>query len=116
VPDAEAVAVKRALSHVAAEVVPPVRAREEIRAGARRAVERAKAGALRPYRGEPAPYEIEVELRQPAEPALRENLERLPEFRLEGDRIVRTVAPDMDLGFRRIAYLGYGQAPGMTRY
>jgi D-amino peptidase len=116
VPEAETVAVKRALSHVAGDVIPPARARDRIRAGARRAVERARAGALRPHRGEPAPYEIEVELKQPAEPALRENLARLPEFSLEGERIVRTAAADMDLGFRRIAYLGYGHAPGLTRY
>ena len=29
----------------------------------------------------------------------------------------RTLAEDMDLGFRRIAYLGYGgDHPGLTRY
>jgi D-amino peptidase len=116
VPEAEAVEVKRALSNVAGDVIPPARAREAIRVAARRAVERAKAGELAPYRGETAPYEIEVELRGPPAEHLRENLARLPEFELVGERTIRSVAPDMDLGFRRIAYLGYGNRPGVVRY
>jgi D-amino peptidase len=116
VPEVEGVEVKRALSTVAADVIPPLRAREAIRAGARRAVERARAGELRPYRGEAAPYEIEVDLRKPPGEHLAENLARLPEFERSGERTIRTVAPDMDLGFRRIAYLGYGNTPGMVRY
>jgi len=116
VPEAEAVIVKRALSNVAGEVVPPARAREGIRQGARRAVERARAGALRAYVDEPAPYEIEVELREPVAGARRDNLALLPEFEIVGERTVRTRAENMDLGFRRIAYLGYGREPGVTRY
>jgi len=116
VPEAEAVEVKRALSNVAGDVVPPLRAREGIRAGAQRAVERASAGALAPYSGEPTPYEIEVEMRSPLPDSLRENLARLPEFVVEGERRIRTVAEDMDIGFRRIAYLGFGHLPGVIRY
>jgi D-amino peptidase len=116
VPAAEAVEVKRALSNVAGDVLPPLRAREGIRAGARRAVERASAGALAPYDGEPSPYEIEVEMRTPLPDSLRENLAKLPEFLVEGERRIRTVAQDMDIGFRRIAYLGFGHLPGVTRY
>jgi D-amino peptidase len=116
VPEAESVEVKRALSNVAGDVIPPARARDAIRAGARRAVERARAGELRPYRDEPAPYEIEVELRKPPGEHLAANLERLPEFERSGERTIRTVAADMDLGFRRIAYLGYGNQPGVVRY
>jgi len=116
VPQAEAVEVKRALSRVAGEVIPPSRAREAIRSGARRAAERFAAGELEPYRGESAPYEIEVELRSPASEGLRRNLERLPEFELEGEQTVHTVAPDMDVGFRRIAYLGFGDREGLIRY
>jgi len=116
VPQADAVVVKRALSNVAGDVVPPVRAREEIRRAARRAVERARSGEIAPYVAEPSPYEIEVELREPPGDALRENLSRLPEFGLIGERSVRTVAPDMDLGFRRIAYLSYAERPGTLRY
>ena len=116
VPQAEGIEVKRALSNVAGDVIPPARAREALRAGARRAVERARAGELVPYRGEPAPYEIEVELRQPPGEHLLANLARLPEFERVGERTLRTLAPDMDLGFRRIAYLGYGNRPGTLRY
>lgn len=116
VPQAEAVIVKTALSNVAGAVVPPARAREAIQAGARRAVQRARLGALEPYRGEPAPYEIEVELREPLEGARAENLGHLPEFEIVGERAVRTRADDMDIGFRRIAYLGYANQPGITRY
>jgi D-amino peptidase len=112
----ETVCVKRALSNVAAEVIPPARARDEIRHGARRAVERAKRGELSAYRDQPAPHEIEVELRQPLEDELRANLARLPEFEVASDRLVRTLAPDMELGFRRIAYLSYGQRTRSIRY
>ena len=116
VPQVEVVEVKRALSNVAGDVIPPLRARELIRAGARRAVERAVAGELAPYRDEPAPYTIEVVLRSPASDAMRANLDRLPEFELLANDTVRTSADDMDLGFRRIAYLGYAGREGVTRY
>ena len=115
-PWAEAVEVKRALSNVAGDVIPPARARELIRAGAQRAVERARHGDLQPYRGETAPYTIEVELRQPIPDALRTNVARLPEFAIADEHTLRTVAGDMDVGFRRIAYCGYGSQPGMLRY
>lgn len=114
-PWAEAVVVKRALSRVAGEVVAPARAREAIRQAAERATRRAGKGELEPYVGERAPYEIEVELREPIGDGLRRNLEALPEFAAD-ERTVRTSAPDMDVGFRRIAYLGYGHTEGITRY
>ena len=116
VPQAEAVVVKTALSNVAGTVIPPARARDAIRAGARRAVERAVAGKLEPYVGEPAPYEIEVDLREALAGPRAENLARLSEFEIAGPNTVRTRAPDMDIGFRRIAYLGYANQPGITRY
>lgn len=115
-PWAEAIEVKRALSNVAGDVIPPARARDLIRTGARHAVERAHRGELQPYRGEPAPYTIEVELRQPLTAEMRDNLARLPEFTVVDERTVRTVAEDMDLGFRRIAYCGYAQQRGVIRY
>jgi len=115
-PWVERVEVKRALSNVAADVIPPARARELIRAGAKRAVERARAGELPVYREQPGPHEVEVELRAPIEAALRENLARLPEFEIADEHTVRTVAESMDLGFRRIAFLGYANRPGTTRY
>jgi hypothetical protein len=87
-----------------------------VRDAAARAVERARAGELRPYRDEPAPYAIEVDLRNPIGDDMRTNLDTLPEFEIRGDHTVCTLAPDMDQGFRRIAYLGYADRPGTTRY
>jgi D-amino peptidase len=115
-PGIEAVEVKRALSNLAGDVIPPERTRPMVREAARRAVERACRGELVPYTAERAPYSIEVELREPAGEALRANLRALPEFELVTNRTVRTLAPDMDQGFRRIAYLGYADRPGVTRY
>jgi len=115
-PWADAVVVKRALSNVSGELIPPPRAREAIRAGARRAVERSRAGEFQPYRGEPSPYHFEVELRESMSDHMRGNLEAMAEFQTEGDQLVRIVAEDMDLGFRRIAYLGFADLPGVTRY
>jgi len=115
-PWVDGVQVKRALSNVAGDVIPPMRAHALIHEGARRAVQRAQAGELRPYSDEPAPYTIDVELRQPIPDEMRENLARLPEFAITDAQTVRTVAADMDLGFRRIAYLGYAYQRGMVRY
>jgi D-amino peptidase len=115
-PWVEAVCVKRALSNVSGDLIPPARARDLIYAGARSAVARALRGELPVYRDQPAPHEIEVELRQPLEESLRTNLAALPEFEIASDRLVRTLAPDMDLGFRRIAYLSFGQRTASTRY
>ncbi len=116
VPGVESVEVKRALGRQSGEIIPPARAREAIQQGARRAVERAQRGEFTPYRGEPAPYEIEVELVEAPDDVMRANLATLPEFELAGDRSVVTEAPDMDVGFRRIAYLSYAHTPGATRY
>lgn len=116
VPAVEAVEVKRALGHQAGDVIPPARARERIREGACNAVLRAVRGELAPYGSEPAPYAIEVDLREPPDAAMLANLEQLPEFERAGERTIATLAPDMDQGFRRIAYLGYARRPGITRY
>ncbi len=115
-PWVEAVVVKHALSNVAGEVIPPARARQMIRDAAERAVGRAMAGELDVYRGEPAPYAIEVELRQPVSDAMRANLEGLPEFEIAGENTIHTLADDMSIGFRRIAYLGYADREGTIRY
>lgn len=116
VPNVEAVQVKRALGRQSGEVIPPARARESIRSAAHRAVERAAAGDFVPYVEEPAPYEIEVDLREAPDEAMLANLAALPEFELLAERTIATDAPDMDVGFRRIAYLGYARTPGVTRY
>jgi D-amino peptidase len=116
-PWVEAVEVKRALSLQSGDVIPPSRAQELIRAGAERSVRRARAGELPPYTAERAPWQIEVVLRQAPGEGLAGNLSRLPEFELDSDGVtVRTEAPDMDLGFRRIAYLTYADREGLLRY
>jgi D-amino peptidase len=116
VPSVEIVEVKQALARQSGRVIPPVRARELIRAGARRAAERAAAGEIEPYLGERAPYEIEVELTEDIDATMRANLDSLPEFEIAAPRTVVTSAPDMDLGFRRIAYLGFASLPNVRRY
>ncbi|HVM97162.1 MAG TPA: M55 family metallopeptidase [Candidatus Acidoferrales bacterium] len=114
-PWVEGVEVKRALSNVAGDVIPPARTSAMIRSAARHAVERAAARDLQVYCDEPSPYRIEVELRQDAGEDLKANLAKLPEFQLDG-RTVVTSASDMDLGFRRIAYIGYANQRGILRY
>ncbi len=116
VPNVEAVQVKHALGRQSGEVIPPARARESIRRGAKRAIERAADSDFCPYVEEPSPYEIEVDLRQPPDEVMRANLAGLPEFEILSERTIATDAPDMDIGFRRIAYLGYANTPGVTRY
>jgi len=115
-PWAEAVIVKEALSNVAGNCIAPIRAQEMIREGARRAVERAAEGLLQPYIAQHPPYEIEVELREEVSDGLRQNLDLLDEFEIVDAKTVRTLANDMDIGFRRIAYLGFGSKPGLLRY
>ena len=115
-PWVEAVIVKKALGNQSADCIPPSRAREMIRTGTERTVFRAMAGELEICPGSAGPYEFEVELRAPAGDAMRENLTSLEGFELLADNLVRVVAPDMDLGFRRVAYLGYADRPGVTRH
>lgn len=103
-PWAETVEVKQALGNQSARCIPPARARQLITAGAERAVARAAAGELLPYTAMAGPYEFEVELRQPAGEAMRANLQALDGFELLEPTRVRVHAPDMDLGFRRVAY------------
>lgn len=115
-PLAETVIVKQAYARQAANCIPPARAREMIRAGAERAVRRAMAGEFAPYTDVAAPYQFEVDLQQPLCDEMRENLSHLTEFEIIDDTCVGVTAPDMDLGFRRVAYLGYANQAGVTRY
>ncbi len=116
VADIDAVVVKHAYANFAARCIPPQRATPMIRAAAEQTVQRARGGGYRALTDAARPYEIEVELWQAAGEGLRANLEAMAEFELEGETTVRTVAPDMDIGFRRIAYLGYGDRAGLTKY
>jgi D-amino peptidase len=115
-PWAECVVVKEALGNQSGNCIPPARAREMIRAGAERAVRRARAGELRAYREKAPPYEFEVDLREPVGEHMRANLGALSDFEIVDERCVRVRAPNMDLGFRRVAYLGYANRPGVTRH
>jgi len=115
-PWAERVIVKEALGNQSGNCIAPARAREMIRAGAERAVRRARTGELEPYRDVAPPYEFEVELRKPMNDAMRANLKSVGDFDIVDDQLVRVRAPNMDLGFRRVAYLGYADRPGVTRH
>jgi len=115
-PWAEQVIVKEALGNQSGNCIAPARARELIEAGATRAVRRAAARQLGLYRGVSAPYAFEVELREPIGEHMRRNLESLDGFTIVDERTVGVVAPDMDIGFRRVAYLGYADRPGVTRH
>jgi len=80
-------------------------------------VRRARAGELRAYRDKSPPYEFEVDLRQPMNDAMRANLRSLAgDFEIVDECCVRVRAPNMDVGFRRVAYLGYADRPGVTRH
>lgn len=115
-PWVETVIVKEALGNQSGRCIPPPRARPMIRAGAERAVERALSGDLQPFTEIKGPYEFEVELRKPVSENMRANLSSLNEYEIVTDWIVRVNAPDMDLGFRRVAYLGYADSPGVTKH
>ncbi|MFK7915472.1 MAG: M55 family metallopeptidase [Pseudomonadales bacterium] len=114
-PQAEAVIIKQALGNQAAECLPPGRARALIQAGAQRAIQRALAGGLKALPGI-GPYEFEVELRSPVSDAMCANLSGFDYFSVTDHQSVLVTAPNMDLGFRRVAYLGYADTPGVTRH
>ncbi|MCZ6712171.1 MAG: M55 family metallopeptidase [Gammaproteobacteria bacterium] len=115
-PWAEAVIVKDALGNQSGNCIPPERAQVLIAEGTQRAVDRAADGALPPYVAESAPYEFEVEMRSDIVDGLRENLSTMQEFQIIDERTIRIQASDMDWGFRRVAYLGYGGTAGVTRH
>ena len=116
VPNVEVVIVKTALSNRAGSCIPPARSQEMIRKGAETAVRRAVAGEFAPYINDAAPYHIQVELKNYMGEGLRRNLETMPEFEIVNSRVVKTQADDMGMGFRRIAYLSFGDRPGLKRY
>ena len=115
-PWAEAIIVKEALGNQAANCIPPARAVQLIEAGAERAVQRAEAGELVPYCEISGPYEFEIEMRKAISEGLSENLNGMDEFEILDEKNIRVRAANMDLGFRRVAYLGYGSKAGVTRY
>jgi D-amino peptidase len=114
-PWAEAVIVKQALGNQSGHCIPPSRARKMIRDAATRTVHRTRSGELQAL-DQRGPYEFEVELRTPIGDAMRANLESLDDFTIVNDNRVAILAPDMGLGFRRVAYLGYADSPGVTKH
>lgn len=115
-PWAETVEVKHAYGRQSARCIPPARAWPLIRAGAKKAVTRAMAGELQIYTSVKGPYEFEVELTKAMPAAMKENLGVQDSFEILDEKRIRVTAPDMDLGFRRVAYIGYADQPGVTRY
>ncbi|MEM7364559.1 MAG: M55 family metallopeptidase [Pseudomonadota bacterium] len=114
-PNIEQVIVKEALGRQAGDCIPPVRARAMIREGASRAVQRAinrDLGVFEAHR----PHEFEVTLRKPANDAMTENLASLAEFEVLNSTLIRVAADHIELGFRRVAYLGYARRAGATKY
>lgn len=97
-PWAERVVVKRGVSWQSAESMHPSRARDLVRAGARRAVERAAAGdrELRPLRLA-APIAVGIDFRHGGQ---ADYAAMIPGFRREGDRGVRYDAADGIDAFR----------------
>jgi D-amino peptidase len=115
-PWAEAVVIKEAFANQSADCIPPMRARPMITAGAKRTIERALVGELSVLEGVAGPYEFEVEMREPISDPMRANVESLEGFEILDSALIRVTALDMDLGFRRVAYLGYADSPGVTRH
>ncbi len=115
-PWAETVEVKQAYSRQAGNCIPPARARPLIRDGAERAVKRALAGELQSYTAITSPYEFELELARPVTEVMTENLNTMDDFEILDEKLIRISAPDMDLGFRRVAYIGYADQAGVTKH
>ncbi len=115
-PWAETVEVKHAYAKQSAKCIPPARARPLIREGAMRAVTRALAGELQTYTSVSAPYEFEVTLTKPMTGTMNENITTQDGFEILAENLIRVTAPNMDLGFRRVAYIGYADQAGVTRY
>lgn len=115
-PWAETVEVKHAYSKQSANCIPPARARPLIHEGAKKAVTRALAGELQTYIGVRNPYEFEVELTKPVTQAMRDNITSQDNFEILDEKRILVTAPDMDLGFRRVAYISYADQAGVTRY
>jgi len=86
----ETVAVKDAITRYAARAMHPARARQKIRDGAKRAVERARAGELTPYRP-PAPHRLEIDF---VNSACADAAELVPGTTRSGGTTTSYTAPD----------------------
>jgi D-amino peptidase len=88
--DVETVAVKEAITRYAARSLGPQAARDKIREGARRAVERARAGSVQPFRPEP-PHRLEIDF---VNSACADAAELVPGTRRTGGITTSYDAPD----------------------
>ncbi len=114
VPGIEIAVVKRALSHEAGWIIPPVRAQRVIADAAERAVLSIEELALPQF---PGPYSFEIELRKPlSDEALHAYETRFPEFTIVGDRTVTWQDDDMHLCYRRAAITSFlAASPKLVR-
>jgi D-amino peptidase len=102
-PGIEAAVVKVAMSRTGGRIIPPARAQEIIRAAAERAVEGVQAGDV-PVPDFSSPFEFEIELRQPVDPAIAEQIaQHHPEFSLVDDRTVAFSHAEMAQAYRMAA-------------
>jgi D-amino peptidase len=117
VPGTVTAVVKRALSHTAAAIIPPVRAQRIIFESALRAVDLVRARDVAPIEFRP-PFDFEVELRQPLSDDAREAIgRRFSEFAIIGDRTLAFSADDMQLAFRRAAICSFlAKTPEAVRH
>ena len=44
------------------------------------------------------------------------NFSALDNFEVLDEDLVRVIAPNMDLGFRQVAYIGYADQAGVTKH
>jgi D-amino peptidase len=117
VPGVSTAVVKRALSHTAGVIVPPVRARRAIEAAASVAVERVRERQVAPIEFAPS-FELEVDLRKPLTDEARAAIaDRFPEFTIVGDRTLAFHTDDMQVAFRRAAICSFlANAPASVRH
>lgn len=102
-PGIETAMVKVAMSRTGGRIIPPPRAQQIIRAAAMRATDRVRAGdvAVPDFS---SPFEFEIELRNPIDPAIAEKIvEHHPEFTLVDDRTVAFSHAEMAQAYRMAA-------------
>jgi D-amino peptidase len=115
VPGIETAVVKKALSRTGGRIIPPPRAREIIRAAARRATKRVRSGKIAVPKIAP-PFAMEVELRKPLSADALAVFHKHPEFTITDDRTVAFSDPRMDICVRRANVVQVYASGSDTRY
>jgi D-amino peptidase len=111
----ERAVVKEALSRTGARIIPPLRAQAIIRAAARSAVERVRAGEVALPAVAP-PFAMEVELREPLSADALAVFDKHPEFSVTDDRTLAFSDDDMAVCVRRANVVQVYAAGQDTRY